>query len=947
MIDLFEKIPLLKWISKNRWLQFVVVFPTFLFFLVFLYAAIFGTPVGNRNIIIVFVWILWWILLIGFMVPFASRIWCLVCPFPIIGDWLQRGAFIKVRRGDNVAGLKNQYFGKNKPWPKEHRHIWFQNFGFLFLAVFSPFLVTRPFVSLIALGGLFVIATILSLIYKQRAFCMYLCPVSGFLGLYSMTSKLALRAKDVELCNRIKKEREKEFSFDYGIAGCRLHCPTGMDASSYIALIQRGMHKEALEVIRDATPFAGVLGRVCTHPCEAECLRGKVDEPISICRLKRFVADCVGYDETRPDSECKVRYKEKIAIVGAGPAGLSCAYHLTRAGYETIIYEAMPVAGGMMRLGIPDYRLPKKIVDKEIEYIKNCGVRMLTDTKIGKDTDFSTLRKEYQAIFVAIGASESRRLKIEGEELKGVYNAIDILRKVNLEERFDLGRRVVIIGGGDTAVDSARAVLRLGAEEARIVYRRTMDEMPAIKEEVDAAKEEGIKIEFLTSPVKVVGSDGRVTSLLCMKMRLGEMDESGRPKPIPIKGSEHLISADSIIVATGQYSDIEFLPKELSISSAGTIIVDPETLSTNIPGIFAGGDVVRGPDILVEALGMGRRAAIAIDNYLRGKNIERISFYPSEKKVEEEPLISGISHKEERMRPRLLPVKERVNNFREVEESFTENMAQKEAKRCLNCGICGECYRGSDEGWACAWFEKMGRMDRNNYCGLCMECVKSCPYDNIGLYWRPFAADNEIKGYDETWKSFIMLVLAVIYSINLLGPWGKIKNWLNFTESGFLGKFILLSINMVLWSLVLFPLIHYLFCKLSKFLSGAKGVEVKELFRKYAYAYVPLGLMAWVCFSIPLLLVNGAYIVSVISDPFGWGWNVFGTAHFEWQPLFPHWIPYLQAPILLAGLFYSLTSAFEIAKSIFEKKEEALRSIIPISVLLLIITLIFFRLYLG
>ncbi|MEK6728097.1 MAG: FAD-dependent oxidoreductase [Candidatus Omnitrophota bacterium] len=943
MIDLFEKLPFLLKVCKSRWLQFIIVFPTLLIFIVFLYAGIFGTPVGNKNIIIVFVWIFWWILLIGFMVPFASRIWCLVCPFPIIGEWLQRMAFIKVRTSDTLSGLKSKYFGKNKPWPKKHRHIWFQSLGFLSLAVFSPFLVTRPFVSFIVLGGLFAAATALSLIYKQRVFCMYLCPVSGFLGLYSMTSKLGLRAKDVELCNRIKKD--EEFNFDYGIAACRLSCPTGMDASSYIALIGRGRYKEALEVIKEASPFAGVLGRVCTHPCETECVRKELDEPISICRLKRFVGDYIGYNEMQPAQEFKPRYKEKIAIIGAGPAGLSCAYHLVRNGYQTTVYEALPVAGGMIRVGIPSYRLPKDIVDREIEYIKNSGADIRTNIEIGRDLDFEELRKENQAIFIAVGASESRRLKIEGEDLKGVYNAIDILQKVSLGEKLDLGKRVIVIGGGDTAIDTARAMLRLGCNEVRIAYRRTRDEMPAIPEEVVAAEKEGIKIDFLTAPVKIEGSNGRATSLLCTKMRLGQPDESGRPQPVQIKGSEYLISTDSIIVATGQYSDINFLPKELSISTAGTIIVDTQDMVTNIPGIFAGGDVVSGPDILVKALGMGRRASIAIDRYLRGEELSRISFYPSEKRVEEVPI--GIIDREDRVKSRFRPIEERIKDFKEVEEVFTENMAVREAKRCLSCGICGACYRGSDKGWACAWFEKMGGMDRNNYCGLCMECVKSCPYDNIGLYWRPFAWDKDIKGYDESWKSFIMLVLAIIYSINLLSPWGKLKNFLNFTETGTVGHFILLSVNMLLWCLALFPSIHYLFCKFSQLLSRSKEVETKELFLKYSYAYVPLGLMAWVCFSVPLLLINGSYILAVISDPFGWGWNLFGTAHLHWSPILPHWVPYIQALFILAGLFYSVVSVFKIAKRIFSQKEEALKSIIPIVALLLIITIIFFRLYLG
>lgn len=943
MIDLFLKIPFLRTIAKKKWLQFALIFPNLIFFYIFLLAGIYGTPVGNRNIIIVFVWILWWVMLIGFMVPFGSRIWCMVCPFPIIGEWLQRRSFTKVRTTDALSGLRSQYYGWNKTWPKKRRNIWLQNIGFMCLAVFSPFLVTRPFVSLIVLGGLFLVATIMGLIFRQRVFCMYLCPVSGFLGLYSMTSKLGLRAKDVEICNRIKKG--EEFNFDYGIAACRLACPTGIDASSYVGLIGNRQYKEALEVIREATPFSGVLGRVCTHPCETACVRGRVDEPIAICRLKRFVADYTGYNGMRPSRDFKQLHPEKIAIVGGGPCGLSCAYHLARSGYKTTVYEALPVPGGMIRVGIPDYRLPKEIVGKEIDYIRNSGVTILTNTKAGKDAGFDELLRDNKAVFISVGASESRRLRIEGEDLKGVYNAIEVLRKINLGERMDLGKRIIVIGGGDTAVDAARSILRLGCEEVRIIYRRTREEMPAIPEEVIECEKEGVKIDFLTAPVRIVGSNSKATSVLCTKMRLGELDESGRPKPIPIKGSEYLLLADSIIVATGQYSDINFLPKELSISTAGTIIVDPETMSTNIPGVFAGGDVVAGPDILVKALGMGRRAAIAIDKYLRGKEFGHISLYPSEKEVEEVPI--GIIEREKRVEPSLRPIEERLKDFKEVEEVFPENMAVKEAKRCLNCGICGECYRGTDKGWSCAWFQRMGGMDRNNYCGLCMECVKSCPKDNIGLFWRPFASDIEIRGYDEAWKSFIMMVLAIVYPINLLSPWGTIKSWLNFTETGTWGKFILLSINMLAWCLVILPAIHYLFCRMAKWYSRSREVTAKELFMKYSYAYVPLGLMAWISFSVPLVMVNGAYIISVISDPFGWGWNLFGTAHVPWMPVLPHWIPYIQTVIVLGGFFYSVRSISKIAKRVFLKKEEVVRGIIPIVILLSLITIILLRLYLG
>ncbi len=464
MFDFFEKIPLLKKFVKLRIFPFIVIYPNFLLFYLFLFAALFGTPVGNRNIMIVFVWILWWAILIAVMVPFASRIWCIMCPLPIVGEWLQRRTLIKVRQGETIRGFKGQYYGLNKPWPSRFKNIWLQNIGFLLMACFSAHLVTRPMMSFIMLGGMVVISTVLALIYRFRAFCLYLCPVSGFLGLYAMTSKLALRKKDK--------------------AKCEIH--------------------------------------------------------------------------------------------------------------------------------------------------------------------------------------------------------------------------------------------------------------------------------------------------------------KGR-----------------------------------------------------------------------------------------------------------------------------------------------------------------ECYLGGENGYACPWSQNICSMDRNNFCGLCMECVKNCPSDNIGLYWRRFCGDIDIKGYDESWKSFIMLILALVYSVNLLGPWGLIKKWANFTETGEWPGFVLLSVITVLLCVVIFPGIYYLFIKWSKALSRVKDVSTKDLFIKYSYAFVPFGLLAWCAFSAPLIMVNGSYIIAIISDPLGWGWNIFGTADFAWKPFFPELIPYIQIVFLLTGLFYSIVSIYRVGEKIFSNKEEIVRSLIPISIFLSIITICFLRLYVG
>ncbi len=463
-INIFEKLPWLKRICKWRSFQFLLVFPNLVFFYFFLIAGIFGSPVGNRNIIIIFVWILWWFLLITFMVPFLSRIWCVVCPFPFFGEWFQRRALIGVRTGKTV-GLHNKMYGLNKRWPKSLSNIWLQNIGFLAMCTFSALLLTRPIVSVIALGGLFVIATILAMIYRQRAFCLYICPVSGFQGLYAMTSMIALRSVDPQICQK----------------------------------------------------------------------------------------------------ECKTK----------------------------------------------------------------------------------------------------------------------------------------------------------------------------------------------------------------------------------------------------------------------------------------------------------------------------------------------------------------------------------------------NCLTGSEKGWACPWYQYMGKMDRNNYCGLCMECVKSCPNDNIGLFARPFCADTQIKGYDESWKAFIMLALASVYSVTLLGPWGTVKDWANISETGNWKGFLVYAGIIWFTALVAIPALWALASWLGKRLSGTDSVPAKALFLRYSYVLVPLGLLAWIAFSFPLIMVNGSYIISIASDPMGWGWNLFGTAHFPWTPFFPEYTVYVQIPLLLFGLWFSLKRGYDIAKTLYPNTTQAARSLIPVGVLCTAFTVFFLRLFTG
>jgi heterodisulfide reductase subunit A len=377
-----------------------------------------------------------------------------------------------------------------------------------------------------------------------------------------------------------------------GYPPCRSACPAGVNAQGYVALISQGKFKEALEVLRRTMPFAGVCGRVCTHPCELECERGKIDEAVSIRSLKRFMADYelrVGRQKSAPIERTK---EDKVAIVGSGPAGLACAYDLIRQGYPVTVFEAAPASGGLLRYGIPEHRLPKQVVDNEIGYIEELGVEIRTNTPVKNLEDIFS--QGYEAIFLASGAGGSLKMGIPGEDAKGVIHALDFLKRVSLGTKVDPGERVVVIGGGNAAIDAARVARRLGAKEVTVVYRRSRAEMPAVTTEVDEAEREGVNLHLLTAPVRVLAKNERATGIRCTRMELGEPDASGRRRPMPIKDSEFEIDVDSVIIAVGQAVDKAVLPKELEYTGWGTIAVDQVTLQTNIEGVFAGGDVVSG-----------------------------------------------------------------------------------------------------------------------------------------------------------------------------------------------------------------------------------------------------------------------------------------------------------------------------------------------------------------
>ena len=472
------------------------------------------------------------------------------------------------------------------------------------------------------------------------------------------------------------------------VSPCQNVCPVGIDIPGYIELISQEKFSEALEVIKKRNPFPAICGRVCHHPCELKCRRGEIDEPVAINALKRFVSD-YAREKIKPRVHLSTpSKKEKIAIIGSGPAGLTCAHYLARWGYSVTIFEALPATGGMLRVGIPDYRLPKSILEEEIfSSVESLGVSIKTGVKIGKDITFNELfNLGYSCIFIAVGCHVSRKLNIPGEEIKGVLDGVAFLKAINLGQHQKLGSKVVVVGGGNVAIDAARSALRLGTDEVIILYRRSPQEMPAIESEVEAAKHEGVKFHYLATPIKILSSNGKIKGLECVRMRLGGYDESGRRRPVPIPGSEFFLSADSIISAIGQMADTSFLPSSVKKTDWGTIWVNPGTLATSKEGVFAGGDAVSGPATVIEAIASGEKAAISIDRYLKGEPLERLPEV-RKKYFELTDLIEVEPSPEKRVKMPCLSLKERKKGFKEIELGLSKEEALKEAKRCLRCDI--------------------------------------------------------------------------------------------------------------------------------------------------------------------------------------------------------------------------------------------------------------------
>ena len=470
---------------------------------------------------------------------------------------------------------------------------------------------------------------------------------------------------------------------------CKLNCPAMTDCQKYVGEIRDGRYKDAVSTVYEAFPLPASIGRVCPHPCEDACRRKMVEEPISIAFLKAFAADKIEADGDPYVVECEPETGKRVAIVGGGPAGLTAAYFLRRYGHAVTIYDQQPKMGGMLRYGIPEYRLPKAVLDREIQIIADSGVEMVNGVRLGKDIDFDELRSKFDAVLLAIGAWKSVNMRVPGEDLAGVHGGIDFLERLGMGERPAIGKRVAVCGGGNTAMDCCRTAVRLGAEEVYVVYRRTRNEMPAADIEIEEAEEEGVTFKFLTNPIEFYGEDGHVTGMRLQVMELGEPDASGRRRPVPVEGKTEDIPVDDVLMAIGQTANCEGVAAEL-LTQRGTIACDEMTFRTSIDNVFAAGDVTnRGAGIAIEAIAEAQKAALCINNYLEGDEVRAKVPYFVTREVTPEEFEDRPKQNREKM-PGLAP-EERRSNFEPVYFGFSEEQALREASRCLECG-CHDYY---------------------------------------------------------------------------------------------------------------------------------------------------------------------------------------------------------------------------------------------------------------
>ena len=548
-----------------------------------------------------------------------------------------------------------------------------------------------------------------------------------------------------------------------GIAPCRDACPSGQRAQGYIALIREGRYEDALRVIKEDNPFPGICGRICNHRCEEACNRDKLDEPINIRALKRFVTDKVYAQHRRPVQPAERIYNEQVAIIGGGPCGMTAAQDLCKLGYSATVFEALPVAGGMLRVGVPEYRLPSEIVDREVQDIVDLGVDLQLNSQV--DNLDEVFDEGFDAVLIAVGAHEGIRPPIPGADMEGVLINTTFLRDVRLGNPPQLGDHVAVVGAGDVAMDVARTAVRLGSE-VNVYYRRRREDATAGEEEIRHAEEEGILFHFQTNPVEVVGDTGRVNGIKCVRTESGMPDKSGRPRPIPIPESEHFVPCDSVIFAVGQRAGLAFIPEStgIGITEQNTIAVNPNTMAATRPGVFAAGDATTGTAFVIEAVEAGHRVAQSIHRYLQGEELElppkpelpvvELTQAEIEKRVEQ-----GEVHIQSRVPMDEIPADERVSTFEEVTAGYTDEQAQAEAARCLACGICSECL-------SCVYECQADAIDHNM-----MEQVRDLPVGAI-LLAPGFEAYDADQSAEYGWGRYPNVVTSIQFErlLSASGP---------------------------------------------------------------------------------------------------------------------------------------------------------------------------------
>ncbi|MBU8869623.1 MAG: FAD-dependent oxidoreductase [Gemmatimonadales bacterium] len=533
--------------------------------------------------------------------------------------------------------------------------------------------------------------------------------------------------------DRVQKARKTcvdlLLSDHYGdcLGPCMSSCPAGIDIPGFIKHLAEGEPRKALELIKNNMPLPGILGRVCTRPCEEACRRQLVEKELAICHLKRYAADYVSESGEEYMAVPEPSTGKKVAIVGAGPSGLTAAYYLQLLGHQCTVYDAHEAPGGMVRYGIPSFRLPRDVIDREAAVVGKLGAEFNYNTSLGKDVSLDELRKGSDAVYLALGAQKASMMRVEGEDVEGVLPGIGFLGAVSHDENLKIGARVMVVGGGNTAIDAARTALRLGSEDVTILYRRTRKEMPAWEEEVDAAEDEGVKLDLLAAPVKIERNADGSLNVTCIKMELGEPDDSGRRRPVAQEGSEHVRVMDNVIAAIGQGVDAT-MADGVTLERWGNIEADSHTMRTNVPEVFAGGDCVTGADIAVTAVGAGRRAAIAIDQFIMGQDVvgDAKPYEHSMGSLEVIPqaVFAKFNNTDRIPMPHLDPAP-RSKIFNEVEAGFDAEAVQAEAQRCMECG-CRDAHECRLRGYATDFDS-----DPVTYAGACREFELDESHDSI------------------------------------------------------------------------------------------------------------------------------------------------------------------------------------------------------------------------